>query len=79
MSRLEALFNTEDFRSSALVAYAMATPSKVSPAYMKRVSRKVEDIAGGLDSEEADLVRMALDNRLRLHGQAPMFEVEDDG
>ncbi|MCP5110571.1 MAG: hypothetical protein GY953_07020, partial [bacterium] len=58
LARLETMFDSEDFRSVCLVAYAMATPSKVTPAYMRRVFDKVDKIAGGLNPEEADLVKM---------------------
>ena len=78
LHRLEALFADEKFRPSALIAYALATPTKVSPAYMRSAFRKVEELAGGLDLDEADLVRQALDHRLELHGFPPMFESEDE-
>lgn len=75
LGRLESMFESE-FRAVALASYAMATPTKVTPAYIRRVFRKVEQLAGGLDPEETELVQMALDNRLRQHGQTPVFEVE---
>ena len=73
LGRLESMFESPEFRAVSLASYAMATPSKVTPAYMRRVFRKVEQLAGGLDPEEAELVKMALDSRLRDHGQEPVF------
>ncbi|MCP5118594.1 MAG: hypothetical protein GY953_47885, partial [bacterium] len=46
--------------------------------YMRRVFDKVDKIAGGLNPEEADLVKMALDNRLRMHGLKPLYDTGDE-
>jgi uncharacterized protein YecA (UPF0149 family) len=37
--------------------------------------RKIDELAG-LSHDETDLVQFALDERLRLHGLAPVFEAE---
>lgn len=78
LKRLEECFSDPEFRPTALMAYALATPVKVSPAYMERVFRKIEELASGLSTSEADLVRQALDHRLELHGLEPMFESDSE-
>ena len=35
--------------------------------------KKVEEAAGGFREDEEDLVRIALDQRLMLHGKSPVF------
>ena len=38
---------------------------------------KVEQAAGGFREDEEDLVRIALDQRLMLHGKSPVFFPDD--
>jgi uncharacterized protein YecA (UPF0149 family) len=42
---------------------------------------KVEQAAGGFRDDEEDLVRIALDQRLMLHGKSPVFfpDEEEEG
>jgi uncharacterized protein YecA (UPF0149 family) len=42
---------------------------------VKGLLRKIDDLAN-LSEDERDLVEFALDERLRLHGLAPVFEAE---
>ncbi len=82
IGRIQKLFDDEDVRESALYAYALAAPGEVSPARVRRLFRKIEEFADGLSYDESTLVRDALDCRLQMHGQEPIFleswDEEDD-
>jgi HEAT repeat protein len=73
LKRIEQLFDEEDLRGPALYAYSLAAPGEVTPARTRSLFRKIEDLAGGLSENEGALVRKALDDRLQLHGQEPIF------
>jgi SEC-C motif len=79
--RLERFFDDEKHRTPALFAYALSSPGETSRARVHSLFKKVEDLAGGLDADETDLLRLALDQRLMLHGHKPVFfseEAEED-
>jgi HEAT repeat protein len=78
LGRIEPLFEDEDLRDDALCAYALAAPGSVTPARTRALLRKIDDLAGGLSRDEGILVRKALDNRLQLHGQDPIFLALED-
>jgi len=65
----------DDLREDALFAYALAMPGETTRGRVKGMLRKIDDLAG-LSQEEIELVEFALDERLRLHGLAPVFEAE---
>lgn len=71
--RLERYFQDEDCRSEALYAYALAARYETSPGRMPGLLRRIEKLAGGLDAEELQLVKRALDDRLMLHGMKPVY------
>ncbi len=71
--RLEELFEDAEFRSDALFAYALSVPGETSTGRVRALMKKVEEAAGGFLEDEEDLVRIALDQRLLLHGKAPVF------
>jgi HEAT repeat protein len=73
IGRVQSLFGDEGLRDSALYAYALAAPGDESRAGVRRLFRKIEVLAGGLTEDEALLVRKALDDRLQLRGQKPIF------
>jgi len=75
--RLEAFFKHPKLRMPALFAYALAVPGETSRSGVRSLFNKVERVAGELDADEQDLVRMALDQRLMLHGHKPVFFAED--
>ena len=75
--RLEKFFLDEELRPEALYAYALAVPGKVTALHARQVFAKIEDLAGGLSPEEADLVKSALDHLLDLYGRKPVFSAED--
>jgi hypothetical protein len=80
-ARLRACFEDEEFRSDALFAYALSVPAELSRGRARGLVRKIEDAAGGLSQDELELVQMALDERLALHGLEPVFagdEIADE-
>ncbi len=77
LGRIERLFEDEDLRDAALYAYALAAPSEVTPARMKKLFARIEDLAGGLNDEEGAIVGKALDDRLGAYDQPPVFHREE--
>jgi SEC-C motif len=71
--RLEALFDEEEFRRDALFAYALASPGETSPGRAPALLNKVDQLAGGLVPDEAELVKIAIDQRLMLAGHKAAF------
>jgi len=65
----------DDLRDDALFAYALAMPGETTRGRIKGMLRKIDSIAN-LSQSETELVMFALDERLRLHGFAPVFEAE---
>ncbi len=73
LGRVERCFEEEALRGTALYAYALAAPGQSTPAHLRKVFRKIEDLAGGLDDEDAVLVGKALDDRLEANEYDPIF------
>ncbi|HMD50678.1 MAG TPA: SEC-C domain-containing protein [Bryobacteraceae bacterium] len=71
--RLVELFDHGEFRSDALFAYTLSVPGETSPGRVRALMKKVEEAAGEFREDEEDLVRIALDQRLMLHGKSPVF------
>jgi hypothetical protein len=71
--RLVELFEDDQFRTDALFAYALSVPGETSTGRVRALMKKVEDAAGEFREDEEDLVRIALDQRLMLHGKSPVF------
>lgn len=65
----------DDLREDALFAYALAMPGETTRGRVKAMLRKLDKLAN-LSQEEVELVKFALDERLRLHGLGPVFEAE---
>jgi len=65
----------DDLREDALFAYALAMPGETSRGRVKGMLRKIDGLTE-LSPAETELVMFALDERLRLHGMAPVFEAE---
>lgn len=74
LGRLERFFDDDDLRPLALMAYTLAMPGPVTPGRVEGLFRKVEQLAGDLDPEEAEIVRRSLDSRLMEAGYSPYFE-----
>jgi len=75
LSKVEQLFKDERVRNAALYAYCLAAPGPVSPARARSLFRRIENLAGGLSGDEAGVVGQGLDDRLRMDGYEPVFEV----
>ncbi len=71
--RLAELFGDDEFRSDALFAYALSVPGETSPGRVRALMTKIEQAAGEFREDEEELVRIALDQRLMLHGKSPVF------
>jgi len=65
----------DELRDDALFAYALAMPGETTRGRIKGMLRKIDGLAK-LSPQETELVMFALDERLRLHGFAPVFEAE---
>ncbi|MDW8354884.1 MAG: HEAT repeat domain-containing protein [Bryobacterales bacterium] len=79
VGKLEKFFDDEDLRLSALEAYALAAPTgDVSRVNMRRLLAKIERLAGGLSPLEAEVVQVALDDRLRAAGLKPLSDDTND-
>lgn len=76
--RLAQFLEQPDFRKDALFAYALSIPGDTSPGRMNGLLAKIENAARGLDSEEETLVKIALDQRLMLHGKKPKFFPDEE-
>jgi HEAT repeat protein len=79
--RLVELFEQDEFRTDALFAYALSIPGETSVGRIRALMTKVQEAAGGFRDDEEDLIRIALDQRLMLHGKSPVFfpdEEEDE-
>jgi hypothetical protein len=76
LGRVKEFFSDSELRGVAAIAYAGAFPARDTPAEMRSLFRKIEKLAGGLDPDEAELVEMALDNRLVAAGKGPAFYTE---
>jgi SEC-C motif-containing protein len=67
----------DELREDALFAYALAMPGETTRGRIKGMLRKIDGITK-LTPSESELVMFALDERLRLHGLAPVFEAEKE-
>ena len=76
VGRLQKFFDDEDLRADALFAYALAMPGGASRGRVRGMLRKIDELAGSLTAGEAELVKIALDQRLAMAGQEPVFARE---
>jgi HEAT repeat protein len=77
-ARLRTLFDNEEFREDALLAYTLSVPAEISRGRARQLLRKVENAAGGLSLSEAEIVQWAIDRRLELRGLDPVFSVTEE-
>jgi HEAT repeat protein len=70
---LEQMFDDPDLRERALFAYALCCAGDTTRSNAKKLYRRIADLAGSLDEEEKAVVETAIDTRLALHGQEPVF------
>ncbi len=78
LRKLQDIFEDEDLRQDALFAYALAMPGETSRGRIKGMYRKIEGLAGELSEGDAEVLGMALDERLRLAGLDPVYSEEED-
>ena len=71
--KLTKFFEDDELRADALFAYALSARHEISKARIRGLLRKIEEQAGSLSEGETELVQLALDERLVLHGHAPVF------
>ena len=76
--RLVPYFNDEDLRSEALPCYAMSAAFELSTAGLRRLFRKIDDLAGGLTSEEELSVKDALNTRASRYELDPVYGEEGE-
>jgi hypothetical protein len=67
----------ETVRDDALFAYALAMPGQTTRGRIRGLFRKIDALAD-LSRNEAEMVEFALDERLKLHGFAPVFAGEGE-
>ena len=75
--KIAKYFDEDDFRDDALFAYALAAPGETTRGRARGILRKIDSITH-LRPVETRLVMFAIDERLRLHGLAPVFETEEE-
>ena len=75
---LRKFFDDDAYRSDALFAYALSARAEISRGRIRALFRKIEDLAGGFAEEEVEIVQLALDERLMLHGHKPVFYGEPE-
>jgi len=71
--KIASYFSDEDLREDALFAYALAMPGETTRGRARGMLRKIESLTHLLP-EETRLAMFGIDERLRLHGLAPVFE-----
>jgi len=76
--RLKKYFEDHEWRADALYAWALSTPAEITRGRIPGLFRKIDKVAGGLSEGESELVQLALDQRLLLHGLEPVFYPDED-
>ena len=71
--KLRDLLQDDEVRADALFAYALCVQAEITKGRVRPLLRKIEDEAGGFSDSEEELVQVALDERLLLNGQPPVF------
>jgi len=73
-----AMFEDEDVRKDALLAYAAVRPARITRKGVHELFDEIGRLAGGLTEMETELVAEVLDARLRRHGLRPVFRPSED-
>lgn len=76
---LEKLFDHDELRSDALLAYALAVPCDTNRVEMRRLYERMEKLAGGFSEEDEMAAQAGIDLRLRVHGKAALFAADEEG
>ncbi len=75
--RLVPAMQVEALRGDAIYSYALAHPGEVSRVTAQKVLRHVDEVAGGLDQDEAMTAMSAIDLRLGIQGIRPFFAQQE--
>jgi hypothetical protein len=75
--RLVDFFQDEELRSEALPCYALSAPCEPTSAELRRLRRKIDELAGGLSFEEDESVKNALNVRAERYELNPLYS--EDG
>jgi len=78
IGKLRDLMMDDEVRKDAIFAYSMAVPSDISASRVRSLYSRIEKEAGGLNSDEATSVGIALDMRLEAEGKDPVFFTPQD-
>jgi hypothetical protein len=81
LAKLKSFWDEEELREDALYAFALAAPADPTPSSLRSLLKRITADAQ-LSEDEAELVMLALDERLRMAGKGPVFRPlgpEDDG
>lgn len=76
LPQIERAIDDDRFRHAALVAYSLLAPMELTPEGARKLFEEIDERAGGLSVDEADLVREAIDSRMILHRKRPVFSVD---
>jgi HEAT repeat protein len=78
VNRLEKFFQHDRLRSPALFNYSLIIPGPKDRMGVKLILKKIEKVASGLNSDEREIVKIALDRRLEMRGMKPVFHEDHD-
>ena len=67
--RLEPFFEDPDLREDALYAYALAAPADDTRFGLRQLEKRIAGLAGGLNEEEEEAVKDALETRMAMAGR----------
>jgi hypothetical protein len=76
--RLVPFFKDEDLRAEALPSYAMCASCEPSRAGLRRLFKKIGDLAGGLTADEEMTVKDAINTRAERQDLEPVYGEEGE-
>ena len=71
--RLVPYFKDEELRSEALPCYALSAHCEPTGAGLRRLFKKIDDLAGGLSTDEETMVKESLNTRAARYDLEPVF------
>lgn len=75
---LVPLFGDPGLREDALLSYALSVSAPITPKSVSKLFDRIEEKAGGMTTDESELVALALDRRLEMEGFRPVFFPDDE-
>jgi len=76
--RIAQYFGDEDLRNEALPSYAMCAACEPSRAGLRKLYKKIDDLAGGLSDDEDLTVKSALNTRAERNGVEAVYGEEGE-